>query len=66
MKQGVVHLQAARHEAVRRADAAVKIQQDRLAAEDSLSKHNDALLALTASKVICLDVSLKCQVALHF
>ena len=52
MKQGVVHLQAARHEAVRRADAAVKIQQDRLAAEDSLSKHNDALLALTASKVI--------------
>ena len=58
IKQGVVHLQAGRHEAVRCADGAVKIQQDRLAAEESLSrKHSDALLALTASKVIPADVS---------
>ena len=66
MKQGAVHLQAARHEAVRCADGAVKIQQERLAAEVSLTRqHSDALLVSTASKVMCLDVSLKCQVALH-
>ncbi len=52
MKQGVVHLQAVRDEAVSRADEADANLQDRQDMEDSLfTEHNNALQAVTASKV---------------
>ena len=49
MKQGVAHLQAAKDEAVKRADEAVTKSQDRQSLQDS--KHSTALQELTASKV---------------
>ncbi len=52
MKQGVVHFQAARDEAVRRAVQADINLQGRQAQVDSLVRdHNAALQALNASKV---------------
>ncbi len=52
MKQGAVHLQAARGEAVRRADEAeanLQAQQNLQVSVDM--EHNNALQELTASKV---------------
>ncbi len=51
MKQGIVHLQAARGEAVRRADEAEANLQKRQDLQDSEKEHNNALQELTASKV---------------